>query len=180
MQRVLRIYGSRKTTTQVERLMIATYNIRILLQDYKLCHLPEETYIYNSCVLPDTTYGAVTWTFTKQARNKLAAAKTKMERSMLNITYTDRTTNIWVRERTKVIDIIGNVRKTKLSRVGQGTSNGLKSTHGPHVSPLQHRYHPLGNTYPAAIQTLRLELLTKKQDHECAETGCCLQTERAF
>ena len=52
------------------------------------------------------TYGAETWTLTKQAQNKLAAAQTKMERSMLNITYKDRRTNIWVRERTKLIDII--------------------------------------------------------------------------
>ena len=34
-----------------------------------------------------------------------------MERSMLNITYKDRRTNIWVRERTKLIDIIYTVRK---------------------------------------------------------------------
>ena len=34
---------------------------------------------------------------------KFAAAQTKMERSMLNITYKDRRTNIWVRERTKLI-----------------------------------------------------------------------------
>ena len=38
--------------------------------------------------------------------NTRAAAQTKMERSMLNITYKDRRTNIWVRERTKLIDII--------------------------------------------------------------------------
>ena len=62
--------------------------------------------VYNSCVLPAMTYGAETWTLTKQAQNKLAAAQTKMERSMLNITYKDRRTNIWVRERTKLIDII--------------------------------------------------------------------------
>ena len=43
--------------------------------------------VYNSCVLPAMTYGAETWTLTKQAQNKLAAAQTKMERSMLNITY---------------------------------------------------------------------------------------------
>ncbi len=55
--------------------------------------------VYNCCVLPATTYGAETWTLTKQAQNKLAAAQTKMERSMLNITYEDRRTNIWVRER---------------------------------------------------------------------------------
>ena len=41
---------------------------------------------YNSCVLPAMTYGAETWFLTKQAHKKLAAAQTKMERSMLNIT----------------------------------------------------------------------------------------------
>ena len=61
------------------------------------------------------TYGAETWTLTKQAQNKLAAAQTKMEKSMLNITYKDRRTNIWVRERTKVIDIMYTVRKMKWS-----------------------------------------------------------------
>ena len=61
--------------------------------------------MYNSCVLPAMTCGAETWTLTKQAQNKLAAAQAKMKRSMLNITYKDRKTNIWVRERTKVIEI---------------------------------------------------------------------------
>ena len=74
--------------------------------------------VYNSCVLPAMTYGTETWTLTKQAQNKLAAAQTKMERSMLNITYKDRKTNIWVRERTKVIDIINTVRKMKWSWAG--------------------------------------------------------------
>ena len=63
--------------------------------------------VYNSCVLPAMTYGAETRTLTKQAQNKLAAAQTKMERSMLNITYKDRRTNIWVRERKKLIDVSG-------------------------------------------------------------------------
>ena len=64
------------------------------------------------------TYGAETLTLTKQAQNKLAVAPTKMERSMLNITYKDRRTDIWVRERTEVIDIISNVRKMKWSWAG--------------------------------------------------------------
>ena len=59
------------------------------------------------------------WTLTKQAQNKLAAAaQTKLDRSMLNITYKDRKTNIWVRERTKGIDIINTVRKMKWSWAG--------------------------------------------------------------
>ena len=37
---------------------------------------------------------------------------------MLNITYKDRKTNIWVRERTKVLDIINTVRKMKWSWAG--------------------------------------------------------------
>ena len=68
--------------------------------------------------VPAMTYGAETWTLTKQAQNKLAAAQTKMERSMLNITYKDRRTNIWVRERTTLIDIIYTVRKMKWSWAG--------------------------------------------------------------
>ena len=74
--------------------------------------------VYNSCVLPAMTYGAETWTLTKQAQNNLAAAQTKMERSMLNITYKDRRTNIWVSERTKLIAIIYTVRKMKWSWAG--------------------------------------------------------------
>ena len=49
---------------------------------------------HNSCILPAIIYGAETWAFTIQVKNKLAAAQTKMERSMLNITYRDRKTNI--------------------------------------------------------------------------------------
>ena len=58
--------------------------------------------INNSCVHPVTSYGAETWALTTQAKNKLAAAQTKRERSMLNITYRDRTSNTWVREKTYV------------------------------------------------------------------------------
>ena len=64
------------------------------------------------------------WTLTKQTQNKLAAATkiersmTKIERSMLNTTYKDRETNIWVRERTKFIYIINTVRKMKWSWAG--------------------------------------------------------------
>ena len=89
--------------------------------------------VYNSCVLPAMTYGAETSTLTKQAKNKLVAAQTKMERSILNITFKDRKTNIWVRERTKVIDIINTV---KWNGRGQGISTASKTTDGPRVSPL--------------------------------------------
>ena len=75
-------------------------------------------HVYNSCVLPAVTYSAEIWTLTKQAQNKLAATQAKMERTMLNITYKDRKTNIWVKERTKVIDIINTVIKMKWTWAG--------------------------------------------------------------
>ena len=68
-------------------------------------------------------YGAETWTLTKQAQKKLAAAQTKVERSMLNITYKDKKTNIWVREKTKVID---NLHCEKNEMVLAGHINRLK------------------------------------------------------
>ena len=75
-------------------------------------------HVYNACVLPAMTCGAETWTLTNQSQNILAAAQTKMERSMLNITYKDRKTNVWVRERTRVIDIINTVRTMKWTGAG--------------------------------------------------------------
>ena len=71
-----------------------------------------------SCVLPGMTYGAETWALTSHAKNRLAAAQTKMERNMLNITYRDRKTNVWVREKTKVTDVIEQVRRRKWTWAG--------------------------------------------------------------
>ena len=55
------------------------------------CHqiLPEETGVglQLMCCVPDMTHGAETTILIKQAQNKLAAAQTNMERSMLNTTY---------------------------------------------------------------------------------------------
>ena len=73
---------------------------------------------FKSCVLPAMIHGAETWALTIQAKNKLAAAQTKMERSMLNITYRERKTNIWVRQKTKVIDVIEQIRRQKWTWAG--------------------------------------------------------------
>ena len=64
--------------------------------------------------LPSMTYNGETWTLTSQAKDKLAAAQTKIERNMLDITYRDKEkTNVWVREKTKVTDVIEQVRRRK-------------------------------------------------------------------
>ena len=89
--------GQRDTTTNHAWLGGIRQTPGYLQKQY--CHLLERQ-VYNSCVLQAMTYGAET---NKQAHNILAAAQTNKERSMPNITYNDRKTNIWVRERTQVI-----------------------------------------------------------------------------
>ena len=81
------------------------------------CHQPEERGVQLLCAASYDIW-CRDLTLTKQAQNKIAATQTKMERSMLNITYKDRRTNIWVRERTKLIDIIYTVGKMKWSWAG--------------------------------------------------------------
>ena len=76
------------------------------------------------------TYGAETWALTSQIKNMLAAAQTRMGRSMLYITYLDRKTNIWVKEKTKVTVMIKDVRRRMLTWAGP-----LNRTRDNHVSP---------------------------------------------
>ena len=51
-------------------------------------------------------------------RTNLRPHRPKWKSSMLNITYKNRRTNIWVKERTKLMNIISNVRKMKWSCAG--------------------------------------------------------------
>ena len=62
------------------------------------------------------TLGAVA--LTTQVKNELAAPQTQMERSMLNIPYRDRKTNIRVGEKSKVTDMIEQVRRRKWTWAG--------------------------------------------------------------
>ena len=69
------------------------------------------------------------------SKEQATAAQTKMERSVLNITYWDRKTNMWVAEKTKVTDVIEQVRRRTWTWAG-------------HVSrqPMDTAYHPENHT----------------------------------
>ena len=92
------------------------------------CHLSEETsvrllYYDTWCRYLDTR------------QTSSLQHRPNMEIRMLNIIYKPgRKTNIYVRERTKVIDIISNFRK-KWSGHMQGTSTASKTTDGHRVPP---------------------------------------------
>ena len=79
------------------------------------------------------TYDAEIRALATHAKNKLAAAQTKTERGVLNITYRDRKTNIWVREKTKVTDVIEHVIRRKWTWAGH--ISRILITDGHCVSP---------------------------------------------
>ena len=74
--------------------------------------------VYDQCILPSMTYASETWSLTTKMERKLAAAQHNMERSMLNITYKDRKTNKWIREQTKVKDIMKVIKQRKWKWAG--------------------------------------------------------------
>ena len=69
--------------------------------------------VYNQCVIPAMTYGSETWKLTKSLENKLVSAQRAMERSVLGITLRDKRRSTWVREQTKVKDIIEVIKEQK-------------------------------------------------------------------
>ena len=69
--------------------------------------------VYNACIIPAMTYGCETWKLTKALVNKLRVAQRAMERAMLGITLRDKKRTTWIREQTKVRDIIEIIKEQK-------------------------------------------------------------------
>lgn len=64
------------------------------------------------------TYGAETWRLTKQLERKLRCAQRAMERIMLGVTLRDRKRATWIREQTRIEDIIVQIKKKKWTWAG--------------------------------------------------------------
>ena len=69
--------------------------------------------MYNQCIIPTMTYGAETWTTTKQLEQKLKTTQRAMERRMLNITIRDKIRNSEIRKQTQVKDVIQKIKEAK-------------------------------------------------------------------
>ena len=74
--------------------------------------------VYNQCVLPVIIYGSETWSITKHLERKLRSAQRGMERIMLGITWRDKKRASWIRDQTKVEDILTTIKKRKWSWAG--------------------------------------------------------------
>ena len=69
--------------------------------------------LFNQCILPAITYGSETWTLNKDMERKLKTTQRSMERMMLGYTRRDRKRNIWIREQTRVKDVLTTVKGIK-------------------------------------------------------------------
>ncbi|GBP76676.1 Putative uncharacterized transposon-derived protein F52C9.6 [Eumeta japonica] len=74
--------------------------------------------LYNTCILSCLTYGCQTWPTTSKNNQKLIVCQRNMERRMLNIRLQDRWTTLKIRKRTKVRDVLKNIRKLKWNWTG--------------------------------------------------------------
>ena len=69
--------------------------------------------VFDQWIIPVMSYGAETWAVTKNMEQKLKTTQRSMERCMLGITKRDRKTCKWIREQTKVQDIIKHITNKK-------------------------------------------------------------------
>ncbi|CAG9123735.1 unnamed protein product [Plutella xylostella] len=85
------------------------------LDDVLKSKIPQclKTKVFNQCVLPTLTYGAETWTLTKETVHRIRVAQRAMERAMLGISLRDRIPNVVIRKRTKVFDVGMRVAELK-------------------------------------------------------------------
>src|SRR6201985_2415720 len=74
--------------------------------------------VFDTCVLPVLTYEAETLTLTKASENKLRVAQRAMERSMLGISLRDKMTNQWIRQQTKIVDVMERIASLKWNWAG--------------------------------------------------------------
>ena len=74
--------------------------------------------VYDQCILPTVTYGAETWNLTKKLSLKLRTMQRAQERIMLNLTWRDRKTAKWIRQKTKVRDILEDISRLKWNWAG--------------------------------------------------------------
>ena len=74
--------------------------------------------VYNQCVLPVLIYGSETWSITKGLERKLRSAQRGMERIMLGITWKDKKTASWIRNQTRVEDILSSIKRRKWTWAG--------------------------------------------------------------
>ncbi|XP_063825274.1 uncharacterized protein LOC135074822 [Ostrinia nubilalis] len=68
-----------------------------------------KTKVFNQCVLPVFVYGMETTTLTEKSAERLRVAQRAMERQMLGVSLQDHKTNEWIREKTRISDVVEEI-----------------------------------------------------------------------
>ena len=74
--------------------------------------------VYKHCILPTITYGAETWNSTNRQMLKVRLAQRAHERIILNVTWKDHETAAWLREQTKLRDVVETAKQLKWNWAG--------------------------------------------------------------
>ncbi|KAJ2938424.1 hypothetical protein O0L34_g12865 [Tuta absoluta] len=113
-------FGPQSQVKEVERRIQLGWAAFGKLKDVFKSQIPQnlKTRVFNQCVLPTLTYGAETWTLTRESLHKIKVAQRAMERSMLGIKLQDRVRNEEIRRRTRVVDVGKRITKLKWAWAG--------------------------------------------------------------
>lgn len=69
--------------------------------------------VYNQCIIPTITYGAETWNLTKKLTLKIRSTQRAHERIMLGYKLKDRKRASWIRQQTKLNDLVQATKSAK-------------------------------------------------------------------
>ncbi|XP_045782789.1 histone-lysine N-methyltransferase PRDM9-like [Maniola jurtina] len=93
------------------------WSLKYIFKNKKIS-LSTKSKVFNTCILPILSYGAQTWAPNKEEIKKVKIAQRKMERSILGVRLVDKFRNEYLRNRTKLIDVIRQARKLKWKWAG--------------------------------------------------------------
>ena len=71
--------------------------------------------VYHQCIEPAITYGCQTWAIIKRMQERLRTTQRSIERSMIGVTKRDHKTNKWIRQTSRVQDIIVTCQDNKMA-----------------------------------------------------------------
>ena len=74
--------------------------------------------VFDQCILPVLTYSCEAWRLTAKANQKMKVTQRSMERQMLNLSCCDKKRNAWIRQETKIYDIMRRVVSRKWQWAG--------------------------------------------------------------
>jgi hypothetical protein len=109
-----------RQSKEVDARVSAAWKSFWALKKFLLSELPiyHKRKLMDSIILPILTYGAQTWSLSKDNERKLCVEQRAMERKMLKISKTKHLTNEEIREKSKIKDVLVHAKTLKWNFCG--------------------------------------------------------------